>query len=120
MAGTEAWSKLQQHYDAGMKTQKMRDLFSKDSDRFTSFSATFEDVLLDYSKNIVTEETMVATRDAALIHAPPLARAHRRRVKFTGCTRLGARTSDQRSPADLPRRLLTPAARPSCRPCSAS
>ncbi|EOD11446.1 hypothetical protein EMIHUDRAFT_446110 [Emiliania huxleyi CCMP1516] len=58
MAGTEAWSKLQQHYDAGMKTQKMRDLFSKDSDRFESFSATFEDVLLDYSKNIVTEETM--------------------------------------------------------------
>ncbi|EOD38264.1 glucose-6-phosphate isomerase [Emiliania huxleyi CCMP1516] len=58
MAGTEAWSKLQQHYDAGMKTQKMRDLFSKDSDRFNSFSATFEDVLLDYSKNIVTEETM--------------------------------------------------------------
>ena len=83
MAGTEAWSKLQQHYDAGMKTQKMRDLFSKDSDRFKSFSAMFEDVLLDYSKNIVTEETMAATIDAAPIYTPPLARAHRRRGKCT-------------------------------------
>ena len=36
----------------------MRDLFAKDPDRFKKFSATFKDILLDYSKNIVTDETM--------------------------------------------------------------
>ncbi len=36
----------------------MRDLFREDSDRFQQFSVTFEDLLLDYSKNRITPDTM--------------------------------------------------------------
>jgi len=34
------------------------DLFAQDPDRFTNFSQKFEDILLDYSKNILTQETL--------------------------------------------------------------
>lgn len=36
----------------------MKDLFAQDSERFSKFSMDFEDTLLDYSKNRITEETM--------------------------------------------------------------
>ena len=58
MASTQAWAKLQAHYDSQMKSAQMRGLFSADPERFAKFSAKFEDILLDYSKNIVTDETM--------------------------------------------------------------
>ena len=58
MANGAAWAKLQAHYDETMQAQQMRDLFASDPARFEKFSATFHDILLDYSKNIVTDETM--------------------------------------------------------------
>lgn len=54
---TEAWKKLQEHFKE-MKSVQMRDLFADDPDRFAKFSLKFNDILLDYSKNIITEETM--------------------------------------------------------------
>jgi glucose-6-phosphate isomerase len=36
----------------------MLDLFHQDPERFSRFSAAFEDMLVDYSKNIITKETM--------------------------------------------------------------
>jgi glucose-6-phosphate isomerase len=36
----------------------MRDLFAQDSQRFDTFSLNFNDILLDYSKNRITQETM--------------------------------------------------------------
>jgi len=57
MAGGVAWQKLQAHYDEKMMACQMKDLF-EDQGRFSKFSATFHDILLDYSKNIVTDETM--------------------------------------------------------------
>ena len=36
----------------------MRDLFARDPQRFQRFSLTFADILLDYSKNRITEETV--------------------------------------------------------------
>ncbi len=50
------WKALQKHY---IKMQKvhLRDLF-KDEKRFEKFSIKDLSVLLDYSKNIITEETM--------------------------------------------------------------
>lgn len=53
---TEAWKRLEKHYDA-MKACKMTDLFTSGSDRFADFSVGFEDILVDYSKNILTKET---------------------------------------------------------------
>src|SRR3569832_2463979 len=52
-----AWAALQSHYEA-MRQAHMRDLFAADPDRFAKFSLRFADLLLDYSKNRITEETM--------------------------------------------------------------
>ena len=55
---TAAWQALQQHY-AQMKDVRIADLFAQDSDRFSRFSATFNDqMLVDYSKNRITQETL--------------------------------------------------------------
>ncbi len=55
--GTFAWSKLKDHYEF-MKTRHMRDLFLEDPERFSKFSLRHEDILADYSKNIINEETL--------------------------------------------------------------
>ncbi|MEL6923697.1 MAG: glucose-6-phosphate isomerase [Bacteroidota bacterium] len=54
---TRAWQALQAHYEA-MQQQQMTDLFAADPERFRKFSEQFEHILFDYSKNIITEETM--------------------------------------------------------------
>lgn len=43
----------------------MRDLFEEDSNRFDKFHLQFEDILVDYSKNIVVEETVSALVELA-------------------------------------------------------
>ena len=52
-----AWTALKTHVET-LKDLHTRDLFVQDPERFTKFSTSFEDFLLDYSKNRVTEETM--------------------------------------------------------------
>ncbi|MCB0836142.1 MAG: glucose-6-phosphate isomerase, partial [Bacteroidetes bacterium] len=54
---TEAWNLLSADYQQ-MKSVHMRDLFAHDSDRFDSYSLQFEDILLDYSKNIINDEVL--------------------------------------------------------------
>ncbi|MEL4889522.1 glucose-6-phosphate isomerase [Pectobacterium betavasculorum] len=55
---TAAWQALQTHFDA-LKDVQISELFAQDSDRFAHFSATFDDqMLVDYSKNRITAETM--------------------------------------------------------------
>jgi glucose-6-phosphate isomerase len=54
---TEAWKKLEQHYQI-MKSKHMIDLFAVDPDRFSKFSLHFENLLVDFSKNIITEQTL--------------------------------------------------------------
>ncbi|WP_231910665.1 glucose-6-phosphate isomerase [Candidatus Nitrosoglobus terrae] len=54
---TRSWSLLSRHYEA-TKEQHMRDLFAADAKRFDKFSLTFKDILFDYSKNRITEETL--------------------------------------------------------------
>lgn len=53
---TNAWKKLQAYYRL-MKDQHMKDMFFHDPDRQEKFSLAFEDILLDYSKNIIDEQT---------------------------------------------------------------
>jgi glucose-6-phosphate isomerase len=52
-----AWQALARHYDA-TKSLHMRDLFAEDPARFAKLSLRLDDLLLDYSKNRVTAETM--------------------------------------------------------------
>lgn len=55
--GTASWRKLIEHYDR-VRSVHMKDLFAADRDRFKKFSLRFNDVLVDYSKNRMTEETI--------------------------------------------------------------
>ncbi len=52
-----SWKALQQHYKKAKKLH-LRDLFEEDPKRFEKFSVRFGDILLDYSKNRITSETM--------------------------------------------------------------
>ena len=54
---TEAWSKLDAHF-LDMNLVHMKELFAQDPKRFDTFSVKFKDILLDYSKNIITQETI--------------------------------------------------------------
>ena len=53
-----AWSALQKHRQA-LETVTMRQLFADDPKRFDKFSLLFQNILFDYSKNRITEETMM-------------------------------------------------------------
>ncbi len=59
-----AWQALAQHHKevAGLH---MRDLFASDPQRFKKFSLRWNDLLVDYSKNCITEKTMSLLFDLA-------------------------------------------------------
>jgi len=59
-----AWKALAAHREKSAPAH-MRELFAKDPGRFAKFSLGFEDMLLDYSKNRITEETMRLLFDLA-------------------------------------------------------
>jgi glucose-6-phosphate isomerase len=54
---SSAWQALIKH-QRKMAGVHMRDLFASDPKRFERFSLQFEDILFDYSKNRITEETI--------------------------------------------------------------
>jgi glucose-6-phosphate isomerase len=53
----QSWQQLKKHSQT-MKNQHMNDLFSANAKRFDDFSIKLPSMLLDYSKNLVTEETI--------------------------------------------------------------
>jgi glucose-6-phosphate isomerase len=59
-----AWKKLQSEYEEVAELH-MRDLFRDDPDRFARFSLRFQDILLDFSKNRITQQTLDLLRDLA-------------------------------------------------------
>ena len=62
---SKAWKALEAHKEV-IAAQHMRDLFAADPRRFDTFSLRFGDMLLDYSKNRITGETMRLLRDLAM------------------------------------------------------
>lgn len=54
---SDAWVALREH-QAEIATMHMRDMFAADPARFEKFSVSFSDILFDYSKNRITEETV--------------------------------------------------------------
>lgn len=54
---TEAWEALKAHFRL-MRRRRMVDLFREDPKRFDTFSLRLDDILVDYSKNIITGETV--------------------------------------------------------------
>lgn len=61
---TPAWIALQNHF-LEIHDNHMRDLFDRDPQRFSRFSLEFNDILIDYSKNRVTDKTMSLLTDLA-------------------------------------------------------
>ena len=55
---TRTWQQLKYHYDDVIKNTQMKDLFQSEANRFNNFSLHIEDILFDYSKNIITGETI--------------------------------------------------------------
>ena len=53
---TPAWQSLEKHIPL-FENVKMKDLFFNDAERFMNYSVLFEDILFDYSKNIITDNT---------------------------------------------------------------
>ncbi|WP_281309401.1 glucose-6-phosphate isomerase [Flavobacterium flavigenum] len=56
--GTDAWKNLQNHFNAIQQTT-IQELFQKDSARAEKFSLQWNDFLVDYSKNNISEETIL-------------------------------------------------------------
>lgn len=54
---TAAWQLLLDHYNE-MKQVHLKELFKEDAHRFTKYSAAITDIILDYSKNIITDKTL--------------------------------------------------------------
>ena len=52
-----SWKKLTENYSKTSNLH-MRDLFAADKDRFSKYAVQFNDILVDYSKNRITDETM--------------------------------------------------------------
>ena len=53
----KAWIALQEHYRQ-IQNYSMRDAFGQDPDRFNKYSLHLNDILFDYSKNRINEETL--------------------------------------------------------------
>lgn len=54
---TNAWNRLTAHF-MNMQASHMRELFQEDPKRFEKFSILFEDILIDYSKNLISEPVL--------------------------------------------------------------
>src|ERR1700744_6290655 len=54
---TKAYQYLADHFEK-MEEAQMKDLFKSDNERFSKMSIQFEDILLDYSKNRIDDETV--------------------------------------------------------------
>ena len=61
---SKAWKKLAKHYNE-MQDVEMRGLFRKDPQRAERYSINLESMILDYSKNRITDKTMSCLLDLA-------------------------------------------------------
>ena len=59
-----SWNALEAHFEK-IKDTHMRDLFRQDKDRFKKFSTQMDDILLDFSKNRINDETFKLLCDLA-------------------------------------------------------
>ncbi len=55
---TQAWMLLKKHQKEEMMRMQMRSLFENDDERYSKYSLKFNDIIFDYSKNIITDKTL--------------------------------------------------------------
>lgn len=61
---TASWKKLEKHF-AELKNVSMQEMFKEDNSRAAKFSILWNDFLIDYSKNIVNQETIALLLELA-------------------------------------------------------
>lgn len=61
---TNTWKKLEKHFN-NIIGISLRDEFRRDKERFNKFSLSWNDIFLDYSKNLITDETMALLLELA-------------------------------------------------------
>lgn len=90
---TSSWQRLEVQF-LSMQATSMRELFAEDPQRFEHMHAIFEDILVDYSKNLIVDETLkdliglaneVELRDAILsmFRGEPINQTENRAVLHT-------------------------------------
>eukprot|EP01127_Copromyxa_protea_P018339 TRINITY_DN574_c0_g1_i2.p1 TRINITY_DN574_c0_g1~~TRINITY_DN574_c0_g1_i2.p1 ORF type:complete len:536 (-),score=114.18 TRINITY_DN574_c0_g1_i2:189-1736(-) len=57
MAETQSWDELKKHREQ-VSEINLRQLFASDPKRFEKFHLKFQDILVDFSKNLITDETL--------------------------------------------------------------
>ena len=62
---TNAWKKLEEYYFEFEGTH-LKELFASDPDRFKKYSLKFEDILVDFSKNIIDDDIREILIDLAI------------------------------------------------------
>jgi glucose-6-phosphate isomerase len=55
---TQAWFLLKKHFEDEMSRKHLKTLFQSDSDRFKEFSLCLDELVFDYSKNIINDKTL--------------------------------------------------------------
>lgn len=55
---TQAWILLKKHYQEEMSQTQIKNLFARDEGRFDQFSLEFNQILFDYSKNLINPKTI--------------------------------------------------------------
>lgn len=89
------WQALEKHQKE-IRQQSLRDLFAEDEHRFERFSLKFKDILLDYSKNQISAETMKLLYELAdsrnlrqwierMFNGDPINHTEQRAVLHTAC-----------------------------------
>jgi len=61
---TASWKKLEKHFDQ-LQNVSMQEMFKQDGSRAEKFSIVWNDFLIDYSKNIVNQETITLLLELA-------------------------------------------------------
>ena len=54
LLSTKSWAALKAHYDNDVKSAKLADLVKSDPQRFSKYAHSTGDILVDFSKNIIT------------------------------------------------------------------
>ena len=55
---TKAWNLLQDHFKKEMQTTHLKNLFATDNNRFLKYSLCINNIVFDYSKNIINHTTL--------------------------------------------------------------
>lgn len=58
LTSSAEWNAVQQHFNDFAQNFSIKKAFQADPDRFKKFSLTFNDILFDFSKNRISEETL--------------------------------------------------------------